>query len=190
MKNKKAVFICGSGGSGKSTIARTEFSDFTIIDVDLIYEQQLSDHNLSLKIKNFSREESELASSLFEKSKSLNDQKFNNAVDNGENIIIDSIGRDPEVILYQRSYLEKMGYKTFMVMVYAELETCIARVEARDRVYGQNITIDSWYLSYSNISIYNREFKSRFMLIYNDDSNWKEKLKVFIYKKTDKKDII
>lgn len=190
MKSKKAVFICGSGGSGKSTIARNDFPEFTIIDIDLIYEQQLLNNNLDLKIKNFDKEQAELAQNLFEISKSLNDQKFNKAVNLGENIVIDSIGRDPEVILYQRSILEKMGYETFMIMVYAELETCIERVEGRDRVYGKNVTIDSWYLSYSNISIYSREFNGRFMLIYNDNDNWKDKLKVFIYKKTDKRDII
>jgi adenylate kinase family enzyme len=190
MKNKKAIFICGSGGSGKSTIASTCFSEFIIIDLDLIYEEHLVKSNLGLKIKNFTKEESDLALTIFEKSKTINDQRFSKAVELGENIVVDSIGRDPEVILYQRGFLEKMGYETYMIMVYAELDTCIDRVEARNRVYAKNITIDSWYLSYSNISIYNREFKGRFMLIYNDNDNWKDKLKVFIYKKTDKKDII
>ncbi len=190
MKNKKGVFICGSGGSGKSTIAKTHFSEFTIIDVDLIYEQELVNNNLGLNVKNFNNEQNIIAQNLFEKSKKLNDQKFDTAVETGQNIVIDSIGRNPEIILHQRELLEKMGYETYMIMVYAELETCINRVESRNRVYSQNITIDSWYLSYSNISIYNREFNSRFMLIYNDDTNWKDKLKVFIYKKTDKKDII
>lgn len=190
MKNKKAVFICGSGGSGKSTIAKTHFPGFTIIDVDLIYEEQLIKNNLGLNIENFNKEENEIAKELFEKSKSLNDQKFNESVEMGDDIIIDSIGRDPEVILYQRAFLEKVGYETSMIMVYAELETCIGRVQDRTRVYGKNVTIDSWYLSYSNISIYSKEFHGRFMLIYNDNDNWKDKLKVFIYKKTDKKDII
>lgn len=190
MKNKKAIFICGSGGSGKTTIANECFSEYTIVDLDIIYEQQLIGSNLGLKIINFSKEQTELALTLFEKSKMLNDEKFNKTVENGENIVIDSIGRDSEVVLHQRSFLEKMGYETYMIMVYAELETCINRVESRNRVYNKNITIDSWYLAYSNISTYKKEFNGRFMLIYNDDPNWKEKLKVFIYKKRDKKDLI
>jgi hypothetical protein len=158
--------------------------------LDIIYEQQLIDNNLGLKIKDFSKEQNELSLILFEKSKKINDEKFSKTVEIGENILIDSIGRDSEVILYQKSFLEKMGYETYMVMVYAELETCIDRVEGRDRVYNKNITIDSWYLSYSNISTYKQEFNTQFMLIYNDDTDWKKKLKVFIYKKRDKKNII
>jgi dephospho-CoA kinase len=190
METKRAVFVCGSGGSGKSTIANECFSEYTIIDLDIIYEQQLINNNLSLKINTFSKEQNELALTLFEKSKTINDEKFNKTVEIGKNILIDSIGRDSEVILYQKSFLEKMGYETYMIMVYAELETCIDRVETRNRVYNQNITIDSWYFAYSNISTYKREFNRQFMLIYNDDTNWKEKLKVFIYKKRDKKNII
>jgi predicted kinase len=190
MKHKKGVFICGSGGSGKSTIAKTHLPEFTIIDVDLIYEKLLITHNLGLNIKNFSKEENELAITLFEKSKGLNDQKFDKSVELGENIVIDSIGRDFEVILHQRNFLEKMGYETYMIMVYAELQTCIDRVEGRNRVYNKNITIDSWYLSYGNISEFKKEFNDRFLLIYNEDINRKEKIDVFINEYNNKKDII
>jgi adenylate kinase family enzyme len=34
MKSKKAVFICGSGGSGKSTTANKWFNEFDIIDLE------------------------------------------------------------------------------------------------------------------------------------------------------------
>ena len=190
MKNKKAYFICGSGGSGKSTLAKTYFIDYAIIDLDLIYEEELIRSGLGLKIKNFSSEEAEIALELFENSKVLNDTKFNNEVEKGSNLVIDSIGRDPEILLHQRAFLEKRGYETFMIMVYAELETCLKRVELRERVYPQNITIDSWYLSYSNMVTYKREFGNRFMLFYNEQEDSKDKLEVFIYKKTDKKNII
>jgi hypothetical protein len=75
-------------------------------------------------------------------------------------------------------------------MVYAELETCLKRVEMRNRVYGENITIDSWHLSYSNISSFKKEFNDRFTLIYNEDTNRKDKIDVFINEYNNKKDII
>jgi predicted kinase len=190
MKSKRAVFICGSGGSGKSTIAKERFKEYTIIDLDIIYEQLLLENDLGLKIKDFSESQNKTAKILFEKSKSLNDEKFNKSVENGENIVIDSIGRDLKVILHQRSYLEKMGYVTFMIMVYSELETCLKRVDNRDRVYNENVTIDSWYLSYGNISDFKKEFNDRFVLIYNEDFNRKEKIDVFINEYNNKKDII
>lgn len=190
MKTKKAYFICGSGGSGKSTLAKIYFPSYTIIDIDLIYEQELINCGLGLKIRDFSPENSKKALELFEKSKGINDQKFNKAVENEDNIIIDSIGRDTEILLFQRAFLEKRGYETFMIMVYADLETCLERIEVRDRVYPHNITIDSWYLSYGNMVTYKKEFGDRFILFYNDGQDSKEKLEVFIYKKTDKKNLI
>jgi dephospho-CoA kinase len=190
MKNKIAIFICGSGGSGKSTFSKTYFPTYTIIDVDIIYEELLIESGLHLKIKNFNEEQIKQAAGLFEKSKSLNDKKFNDTITKGDNMVIDSIGRDSETIMYQRSYLEKMGYTTYMIMMYAELDICIERVENRNRTYNKNITIDSWYLSYSNISIYKREFGKRFLLVYNDDTDWKSKFQIFIDNDINKKTIV
>jgi predicted kinase len=190
MKNKKAVFICGSGGSGKSTFANKYFFDYSIIDIDIIYEQLLIKNNLGLKIKNFNEVDTKIAADLFEKSKSLNDKKFYKSIENGDNIVIDSIGRDASIILYQRNILEKCGYSTYMIMLYADLEECIHRVENRNRVYSKNITVDSWYLAYSNISFYKKEFSERFILIYNDIVDWKTKFEIFMNKDINKKLIV
>lgn len=192
MKNKKAIFICGSGGSGKSTFSKKYFPEYTIIDIDIIYEQLLIENGLGLKIKNFNDIDKKFASELFEKSKLLNDIKFNECVSNNENIIIDSIGRDSSIIMHQRNFLEKNGYTTYMIMMYVELEECINRVENRERVYTKNITIDSWFLSYSNLVTYKQEFKDRFMLAYNDNVNtdWKSKFQIFINEDKHKKTIV
>jgi predicted kinase len=190
MKNKIAIFICGSGGSGKSTFSKTYFPTYTIIDVDIIYEELLIEAGLDLKIKNFNNEQTKIAENLFEKAKSLNDKKFNDTITIGNNLVIDSIGRDSETIMFQRNYLEKMGYTTYMIMMYSELDVCIERVENRNRTYNKNITIDSWYLSYSNISIYKREFGKRFLLVYNDDMDWKSKFQIFIDNDINKKTIV
>lgn len=191
MINKKAIFICGSGGSGKSTICDTYFSEYIRIDVDLIYEQLLLQSGLGLDIKKFNQEQRMVSESLFEKAKNLNNVKFNEVVLSGKNIIIDGIGRELDGILYQRSLLERAGYNTFMIMVYADLSICIDRVKNRKRSYHTSLTIDSWYKSYSNIVSFKKEFGNRFMLIHNDEQNdWKSKFQIFINKESKNKAII
>lgn len=191
MINKRAVFICGSGGSGKSTIAKTYFSDYTIIDIDIIYESLLIESGLGLEIKQFNLEEQKISFELFEKSKVLNTIKLTESIAKGDNIVIDAIGRELDVILYQRELLEKSGYSTYMIMVYADLDICINRVENRLRRYHESLTIDSWYKSYSNISAFKREFGNRFILISNDEPvDWKSKFQIFINKHNTNKTII
>lgn len=169
MKNKIAVFVCGSGGAGKSTFIKNNLNTFAHIDVDIAYEKLLIESGLGLKIIDFDEEKTKYSYSLFEKAKIQNDDLFYNSVSNSKNIVIDGIGRDSNIILNQRKYLENFGYNTFMIMIYVDLNLCIDRVKSRERVYKQNITEDSWYLAYNNIGTYKKEFGDRFTLIYNNN---------------------
>lgn len=168
MKNKKAIFVCGSGGSGKSSFIKNNLAEYEHIDVDIIYEKLLIDNNMGLKIKNFNKDELIKSSILFEESKSKNDYNLACAIQSNKNIVIDGIGRYSDIILSQRSYLEQNGYSTFMLMIYADLNTCLERVRSRERDYGEFLVKDSWYLSYNNVGTYKKEFGDRFLFIYND----------------------
>ena len=168
MKNKIAIFVCGSGGSGKSTFIKNYLNTFVHVDVDIIYEKLLIESGFGLKIIDFDANKIKHSYSLFEKAKIKNDELFYDSVSNSKNIVIDGIGRDSNIILNQRKYLENFGYNTFMIMLYVDLSICIDRVKSRERVYKQNITEDSWYLSYNNIGTYKKEFGDRFMFIYNN----------------------
>lgn len=169
MKKKRAIFICGSGGSGKTTFVKNRLLEYHNVNVDTVYERLLIENGLNLRIKDFNDDQKKLASELFEKSKSISADNLLLGVKEGLNIVIDTIGRDSNLILDQRIFLEKNGYLTSMIMLYSSLETCIERVEKRERVYEKNLTIDSWYLSYNNISIFRREFNDRFILIFNEN---------------------
>ena len=191
MINKRAIVLCGSGGSGKSTIYQNYFSDYVVVDVDILYEELLNEYGLGLDIKNFNFEQIELSNSLFEKAKQLNNEKFNEYVSENKNIVVDGVGRDVEVILNQRNLLEKCGYTTYMIMVYADIDVCIERVENRNRSYSKRLVIDSWHESYRNISEYKEQFKDRFLLVHNDEINdWKCKFQIFINKQSKNKAII
>ena len=167
MKNKIAIFVCGAGGSGKSTFTKTHLNDFINIDVDIIYEDLLISNKLGLKIKDFNKNECILAANFFEKSKKLNDIKYEESIKTGKNIVINTIGMDSNIILFQRKHLENLGYTTHMIILYADLEVCIDRVERRERVYNQSIIKDSWYRCYNNIGTYKKEFDNKFKFVYD-----------------------
>lgn len=186
MKNKIAIFVCGSGGSGKSTFIKTHLNEFINIDVDIIYEDLLISNKLGLNIKNFNKDEYKLSAELFEKSKKLNDIKYEETIKTGKNIIINTIGTDSNIILFQRKHLENLGYKTYMVLIYADLDVCINRVESRERVYKQNIIENGWFLIYNNIGTYKKEFGDSFIFVYNNSFILDNFLNSFIILKNNK----
>jgi len=172
MKTNKAIFVCGSGGVGKSTFIKKNLKNYKHIDVDIFYEELLKDNGLGLKIKKFSNEEISLANRLFETAGEKNHKFLLNCVEQKIDIVIESIGRSVDVILEQRNYLEKNGYTTYMIMLYAELELCIVRVRNRERSYSDTITTNSWHECYKNISNYKMEFKDKFILLNENNIDY------------------
>lgn len=181
MKNKVAVFVCGSGGSGKTTFVNDFFMEFEKVNVDIPYEKLLKDSGLGVKISDFNKTQSLKASEFFERAKDISYNTLLKSIEMGKNIVIDTVGRDIDLIQKQREKLHLNGYKTIMFILYVPLDVCIKRVEGRDRVYDESITIDSWYLSYGNIVNFKREFLNDFHLIYNDEIvNTREKVPILL----------
>lgn len=180
MASKRAVFVCGSGGSGKTTFVNKYFSNFIQINLDIIYERLLIENGLGLDIKNFNTTEMELSIQLFDESKKLNDELFFESIKTNSNIVIDGIGRHSDIILNQRNLLNREGYDTALFMLYADLNVCIERVEQRNRRYDQQLTIDSWYMAYSNMVDYKKEFKNDFYFIHNENKSIDTTIKQFM----------
>jgi predicted kinase len=184
MGDKLAIFVCGSGGSGKTTFVNRHFGLFTQVNVDIPYEELLVGSGLGLKIHEFNTDQSNKAAEFFEKAKDISYKTLLESIELGENIVIDSIGRYSDYVFQQRKQLELNGYKTMMFMLYAPLELCIDRVNNRNRVYDESITIDSWYLSYSNMVDFKKEFSDDFYLIFTGENvDWGEKIPNLIEKK-------
>jgi predicted kinase len=184
MGNKLAVFVCGSGGSGKTTFVNQHFGSFKQVNVDIPYEELLNNSGLGLKINEFDTEQLNKAAEFFEQAKDISYSTLINSIELGEDIVIDSIGRYSDYVFQQRRQLELSGYHTIMFMLYAPLELCIERVNNRNRVYDESITIDSWYLSYGNIVNFKREFSDDFHLVFNGENvDWDQKIPNLIEKK-------
>lgn len=181
MGSKLAIFVCGSGGSGKTTFVNQHFGLFKQVNVDIPYEELLNNSGLGLKINEFNPTDLTKSAEFFERAKDISYSTLIESIEMGEDIVIDSIGRYSDYVLQQRKQLELNGYRTIMFMLYAPLESCIERVKNRNRVYNESITIDSWYLSYSNIVNYKKEFSDDFYLIFTGENvNWGEKIPNFI----------
>lgn len=184
MGDKLAIFVCGSGGSGKTTFVNQHFNSFIQVNVDIPYEELLVNSGLGLKIYEFNTEQSNRAAEFFEKAKDISYNTLLESMHLGKNIVIDSIGRYSDYVFQQRNQLELNGYKTMMFMLYAPLELCIERVKNRNRVYDESITIDSWYLSYGNMVNFKKEFSDDFYLIFTGENvDWGEKIPSLIEKK-------
>jgi predicted kinase len=184
MENKLAVFVCGSGGSGKTTFVNQHFSSFKQVNVDIPYEELLNSSGLGLKINEFNTEQLNKAAEFFERAKDISYSTLIESIELGDDIVIDSIGRYSDYVFQQRKQLELNGYNTIMFMLYAPLELCVERVNNRNRVYDESITIDSWYLSYGNIVNFKREFSDDFHLVYNGENvDWTQKIPNLVEKK-------
>jgi predicted kinase len=184
MGNKLAVFVCGSGGSGKTTFVNQHFKSFKQVNVDIPYEELLNSSGLGLKINEFNTEQLNKAAEFFERAKDISYSTLIESIELGEDIVIDSIGRYSDYVFQQRNQLEINGYNTIMFMLYAPLELCIERVNSRNRVYNESITIDSWYLSYGNIVNFKREFSDDFHFVFNGENvDWDQKIPNLIEKK-------
>ena len=154
MKNKKAIFVCGSGGSGKSTFCSEYLKNYTIVDVDIIYEELLLKNGLGLTIKDFNEETLKKAYSLFEEAKILNNLKFKNAINNNENIVIDGIGRDASIILNQRKMLKNFTISDKLLFVAALLSLLYSEsLYFQNQVY-EAIFIGIWVPSILAFGIY------------------------------------
>ncbi len=184
MGNKLAVFVCGSGGSGKTSFVNQHFGSFKQVNVDIPYEELLNNSGLGLKINEFDTDQLNKAAKFFEEAKDMSYSTLINSMELGEDIVIDSIGRYSDYVFQQRRQLALSGYHTIMFMLYAPLELCIERVKNRNRVYDESITIDSWYLSYGNIVNFKREFSDDFHLVFNGENvDWGQKIPNLIEKK-------
>jgi predicted kinase len=172
MKSKNAIYVCGSGGSGKTTFASHNFPNHVPINVDNHYENFLVESGLGLKIDTFNQIQKTKALEYFEESKIITNKLFFDSVNEGKDLVIDTVGRDLDFILKQRKYLYNQGYNTYMVMLYASLETCHYRVSKRNRTYDYSLTKDSWGLSYKNLVDFATEFGDNFLLINTENMDY------------------
>jgi len=180
----KAIFMAGPAGSGKSYISQKLIpSNFNTINVDDTYEDLLKSSGIGMKLANMSPDELAKSGELMGQARKATDAKFQDAVKDAKNLLIDSVGGSSKVLLKKKQELENLGYDTFMLMTYVSPITSLERNKNRDRSLLPSIVIRSWRDVNKNIDVYRQAFEPNFVLLNNDpeDAN-KDFDENYIYK--------
>ena len=167
----KAFFLAGGPGSGKTFVTSSAFagSGLKLVNSDIAFERGLKKVNLSLSMPD---EETYFRNIIRQKAKTLTITQLDKYVDGRLGLVIDSTGRDYDMISRHHNMLQQMGYDCYMVFVNTSLEVALARNARRERTIPEYITTNSWNGVQSNIGKFQRLFGMRnFIVVDNNKSD-------------------
>ena len=167
----KAFFLAGGPGSGKSFVTSSAFagSGLKVVNSDVAFERGLKKANLSLSMPD---EETYFRNIIRSRAKALTISQLDKYVDGRLGLVIDSTGRDYDMIARHHNMLQQMGYDCYMVFVNTSLEVALARNARRERSIPEYITTNSWNGVQSNMGKFQRLFgMSNFIVVDNNKSD-------------------
>ena len=163
----KAIFMAGSPGSGKTTVANKLFAGTGLksLNVDDFY-------NYYRQTEKATGNPEQDYSAAWEKYRKR-EQTF---LDGRLGLIIDGTGKNPAIMNDVKTKLEELGYGTAMVFVNTTLETSIARTSTRAETPGKdygraidpNFVKDTWLRVQKGLGQLQGIFGNRFFIIDNN----------------------
>jgi len=158
----KAVFMAGSPGAGKTTVAHQLFRGSGLKELNLdkfwyFYNKKQPHNDYDYYHRQYKKQEN-----LF--------------LDGKLGLLIDGTARDATRIKETKTRLESLGYETAMVFVNVSLETSLKRAEARattpgpdfGRVVDPEFIEDAWKKTQHGITELEHLFTPNFYLIQNE----------------------
>ena len=167
----KAFFLAGGPGSGKSFVTASAFagSGLKLVNSDLAFERNLKKAGLSMKMPD---EEEYFRNIIRQSAKKFVITQLDQYIRGRLGLIIDSTGRDYDMIARHHNMLQQMGYDCYMVFVNTSLEVALARNARRERSIPEYITTNSWNGVQSNMGRFQRLFgMSNFIVVDNNKSD-------------------
>ena len=167
----KAFFLAGGPGSGKSFVTASAFAGtgLKLVNSDSAFERNLKKAGLSMKMPD---EEEYFRNIIRQKAKALTISQLDKYVEGRLGLVIDSTGRDYDMIARHHNMLQQMGYDCYMVFVNTSLEVALARNARRERSIPEYITKNSWNGVQSNMGRFQRLFgMSNFIVVDNNKSD-------------------
>ncbi len=167
----KAFFLAGGPGSGKTFVTSSAFagSGLKLVNSDVAFERGLKKANLSLSMPD---EETYFRNIIRNRAKAITITQLDKYVDGRLGLVIDSTGRDYDMIARHHNMLQQMGYDCYMIFVNTSLEVALARNARRERTIPEYITTSSWNGVQSNMGKFQRLFgMSNFIVVDNNKSD-------------------
>lgn len=169
----KCIFLAGSAGSGKGTLIQTHLPNkFKVINSDDEYEKLLKRADIGLRQKDFGSDELSKAAKMQARARKSTSYRLKHSLENELDIIIDGTAASYNPIKKQKDELEKLGYDTFMILLYVSplisLQRNMQRGELGGRELKPDIVLRTWKGVRSNIDQYVKLFKNDISIIDND----------------------
>ena len=167
----KAFFLAGGPGSGKSFVTQSVFTGtgLKVVNSDTTFTKNLKKANLSLSMPD---DEEYFRNIIRNRAKQTAISQLDKYVEGRLGLVIDSTGRDYDVIARNHNMLQQLGYDSYMVFVNTSLEVALARNARRERTIPQYITKSSWEGVQNNIGKFQRLFgMAKFIVVDNNKSD-------------------
>lgn len=169
----KCIFIGGPSGAGKSTFIRKHLPNgFKEINSDNEYEELLKKAGMGMRQKDFDSDELSKAAKFQARARKSTKYRLKHSMEHGIDIIIDGTAASVNPIKNKKRELEKLGYDTFMILLYVSplisLKRNMIRGEMGGRELNPNIILRTWKGVIKNIDEYRRLFKKNIVVIDNN----------------------
>lgn len=183
----KAIFLAGSPGAGKTTLAKKAFgidrnnissnSGMKFISADSIYERKGGPRKMNFNRKN--------VVDKYEKSIDMASDQFSNLMESSVSIVIDGTGRNYDSIKNKKTILEAYNYTCFMLYITAPEQDALKRNRKREERSLEATSVAAIHREVSeNINEFKALFGKRLFIIdnseerrRNDEKELKEKNK-------------
>ena len=167
----KAFFLAGGPGSGKTFVTSSAFAGtgLKLVNSDNAFERNLKKAGLSMKMPD---EEEYFRNIIRQRAKTTAITQLETYLKGRLGLVIDSTGRDYDLIARNVNMLKQIGYDCYMVFVNTSLEVALARNARRERSIPEYITTNSWNGVQSNMGRFQRLFgMSNFIVVDNNKSD-------------------
>jgi len=160
----KAIFMMGSPGSGKTTVARkiAEGTGLKMVNSDSVYEWLTTGTDMPIVSKGYEDE-------LYKHSNRLVRKQMENYIDGRLGLIIDSTGKKVSRVLELKERLEKLGYETMAIFVNVDINTALDRNEERRRKVDSDWVREKHARIQQNLGQFQNIFKGRLVIVDNSE---------------------